>query len=80
LYGFLQPFKKKENALKGVTIAPSIRFWPTVASSFDNDVFQYENSRTGQTEELQSLASGIGLTPLIINVSIGYAFNLKKQE
>ncbi len=78
LYGFFQPFKNKENALKGITIAPSIRFWPTVASSFDNDVFQYENTRTGQTEELKSLASGVGFSPLIINVSIGYTFNLKK--
>ncbi|MFN3641055.1 MAG: hypothetical protein ACK4UK_09050, partial [Flavobacterium sp.] len=80
LYGFFQPFKKKENALKGITIAPSVRFWPTVASSFDNDVYQYENTRTGKIEELKSLASGVGFSPLIFNISLGYTFNLKKNK
>lgn len=79
LYGFFQPFKKQANVLKGFTVAPSIRFWPTVASSFGNDGFQYQNRNTGQTEELRALASGIGFSPLIVNVSIGYTFNLKKQ-
>ncbi|MFC4871680.1 hypothetical protein [Negadavirga shengliensis] len=80
LYGFFQPFKKKENALKGITVAPSVRFWPTVASSFDNNAYRYENTRTGQTEELKSLASGIGFSPLIVNVSIGYTFDLKRNK
>ena len=80
LYGFFQPFKKKENMLQGMSIAPSIRFWPTIASSFQNDVFKYENKYTGQTEELKSLGSGIGFSPLIINVSIGYTFNLEKSK
>lgn len=79
LYGFFQPFKRKSNGLQGITIAPSIRFWPTVASSFDDDRFSYENTRTDRTEALQSLASGIGFSPLIVNISVGYAFDLKRQ-
>ena len=79
LYGFFQPFKKKENALKGITMAPSVRFWPTVASSFKDEVFRYENRNTSNTEVLKTLASGIGFSPLIVNISIGYTFDLKKK-
>jgi hypothetical protein len=79
LYGFFQPFKKKGNFLNGITISPSVRYWPTIASSFENNTFRYENTRTGSTEELKTPASGVGFSPLIINVSIGYSFNLKKQ-
>lgn len=79
LYGFYQPFKNRENGLRGVTLAPSIRFWPTVSSGFKDNRFIYENSRTGQTEELKSLASGIGFSPLIINLSIGYTFNFRRD-
>ncbi len=80
LYTFLQPFKKKQNLLKGLTIAPSIRFWPTVSSSFTDNKFTYQNKNTGNEEELKTLASGVGFTPLIINISIGYTFNLKKTN
>ncbi len=80
VYGFFQPFKKKENALKGITIAPSVRFWPTVASSFDDNRFSYLNKNTETTEELKSLASGVAFSPLIINVSLGYTFNLKSNK
>lgn len=80
LYTFFQPFKKKDNALKGITIAPSVRFWPTVASSFTDNKFVYQNKNTGKQEELKTLASGVGFTPLIINVSIGYTFDLRKNK
>lgn len=80
LYTFFQPFKKKENLLKGLSIAPSIRFWPTVSSSFTDNKFSYQNKNTGKTEELKALASGIGFTPLIINVSVGYTFDLRKNK
>ncbi len=79
LYGFWQPFKNKENALKGITIAPSVRFWPMVSTNFDDRKFTYENRNSGSSETINSLASGIGFTPLIINISIGYTFDLKKR-
>ena len=78
LYGFFQPFKKKADARRGITFAPSIRLWPTLSSAFDGGGFSYQNRNTGQTEQLQSLASGIGFSPFIFNVSIGYTFDLRK--
>ena len=44
LYTFFQPFKKKDHFLKGLTIAPSIRFWPTVSSSFDDNRFDVDEN------------------------------------
>jgi len=76
LYSFFQPFDQKNNLLKGITIAPSVRYWPTLASGFSDNRFEYENRRTGSTEELKTLSPGIGFTPVIINISIGYSFNL----
>ncbi len=80
VYTFFQPFRKKGNALKGITIAPSVRFWPTVASSFTDDKFRYLNKNTSKMEEIETLASGIGFTPLILNISVGYTFDLKKGK
>ena len=77
IYGFFQPFRNQQNALKGISVAPSIRFWPTVASSFENNEFRYQNRNTGNTETLETLASGIGFSPLIINLSIGYTLNFR---
>src|SRR5450432_396850 len=51
LYGSYQPFKKKENLLKGITIAPSIRYWPTVASTKKNN-FTYFNKSTESNQEI----------------------------
>ncbi len=80
LYGFFQPFKKQENFLKGITVAPSVRFWPTLSSEIPSDGFSYENKRTGTTEKIETLDSGIGFTPLIVNISIGYTFDLKRKN
>jgi hypothetical protein len=77
LYGFFQPFKTNESLLSGIILAPSIRFWPRISSGFDNNRFSYENRRTGNTEELKSLASGMGFSPFIINMSIGYTFKTR---
>ncbi len=80
LYGCYQPFKKKENFLRGIMIAPSIRYWPTVASTSKGNAFAYPNRHTGATEEIKTYGPGVGLTPLIINVSIGYSFQTKKKR
>ncbi len=66
------PFKSKDNLLKGLTIAPSVRWWPNVSDSIDGG-FTYNNSITGRQEEHKVLNIGVGNTPLIINVSIGYS-------
>ncbi|MES1219425.1 MAG: hypothetical protein ABUT20_28235 [Bacteroidota bacterium] len=80
VYGSWQPFKRKNNALKGILISPSIRFWPTVSSSLEGDKFTYFNEKTSQSEEISTLDAGSGFTPLVINVSVGYSFSLKHKR
>ncbi len=76
LYGHYQPFKDATSFLKGIMIAPSVRFWPTISSTLEGDRFTYLNRNTGKNEELSTLDPGFGFTPFIINVSIGYSFDL----
>lgn len=80
IYGNYQPFKNKNNFLKGIMIAPSIRFWPTLNSTLTNDKFNYANKVTNKTEEIRTLDPGIGFTPLIFNISVGYSFDLKTKK
>lgn len=67
------PFKQKDNFLKGITIAPSLRWWPRVSDSLDED-FTYNNRNTGQVETHEPLEIGFANTPFFINVSIGYSW------
>lgn len=80
LYGSFYPFKNNESFLKGILIAPSIRYWPTVSSTLQNDTYSYMNKNTHTTEEIKTLDPGIGFTPLVFNISIGYSFDLKKKK
>ncbi len=79
LYGFYQPFKNQDNALKGLTVSPSVRYWPTVRSSFADGRYTYVNKNTDQTETLKTLDSGIGFMPLVVNLSVGYTFGLNRK-
>lgn len=79
LYGFFQPFSQQTNALKGITIAPSVRFWPTVLSDVDAGGISYQNKFTGNSETLRTLDPGFGFTPWIFNISIGYTLDLRKK-
>lgn len=76
IYGHYQPFKNKSSWLKGIMIAPSVRFWPTITSTLKGDSYTYQNKQTGRQEEIKTLDPGPGFSPLIINVSIGYSFGL----
>jgi hypothetical protein len=79
LYGCYQPFKKTEHFLKGIMIAPSIRYWPNVHSTLHDNQYTYLNKHTGTSEEIKTVRPGIELTALIIKVSIGYSFPIKKK-
>lgn len=68
------PFEKKEGFAKGITIAPSIRYWYKVDSSLPNDQHSYFNTLTNQNEILKAPNIGVANTPWIINVSVGYTF------
>jgi len=61
-------------------IAPSIRFWPTISSTLANDRFSYANNVTNKTEEIKTLDPGIGFTPFVFNISVGYSLDLKKKK
>ena len=79
LYGFFQPFSRSESALKGITVAPSVRFWPTASSQFGDGGEAYFNEITSRVETLETLDPGIGFTPLVVNVSIGYTLDFKTK-
>jgi hypothetical protein len=74
VYGSYQPFKHQTSFLKGILIAPSIRFWPTVSSTLKDDTYTYDNKTTKGKAEIKTLDPGIGFTPVVVNVSIGYSF------
>ncbi len=80
LYSFFEPFKHQDNFLKGITIAPSVRVWPTVSSTLTNDEFIYANKMTGDNEKIETLDPGFGFTPLVINISVGYSFSIKRNK
>lgn len=67
------PFMDKDNLLRGIMIAPSVRYWPNVSTSIDGDSFDYVNRITNQTETHDAMNIGMANTPLILNVSVGYS-------
>jgi hypothetical protein len=75
-----RPFKKMNNALSGIMLAPSVRYWPRVSSSLENNAFSYYNKNTEQQETHQALEVGLGNTPWIVNISVGYSFLLDKKQ
>ena len=66
------PFVKKEGAIRGLTIAPSARWWPNVGSSLNSNEIRYHNDRTGKEEIHKANNIGVGNTPFFVNVSVGY--------
>jgi hypothetical protein len=80
IYGNFRPFKKEDNFLSGLTISPSIRYWPTISSTLKDNKYIYFNKQTGINEEIRTLDPGIGFTPLVINISIGYSFRIKNHR
>ena len=72
LYGKWHPFKKQNNFLKGVMVAPSLRWWPNVASTLDDSGYTYYNKITDQTEVHKTLNVGANNTPWLVNISGGY--------
>lgn len=71
-----RPFDGYSNASKGITIIPSVRIWPTVWSSLEDDEFEYYNQNTESVETHEAAPIGIAGTPIIVNISVGYAFQL----
>ncbi|QTN39762.1 hypothetical protein HZ996_11610 [Cryomorphaceae bacterium] len=79
-YANIQPFKRQNNFLKGFMIAPSIRWWPRVSSSLENDELEFYSKALEQNVTHEALQVGISNTPLIVNISIGYSFGWEKES
>ena len=75
LYVNWRPFKKMKNFLKGIMIAPSIRYWPTIASTLPDNEIDYFNKLTNRQETHKRQEIGFANTPFIFNISIGYAIS-----
>lgn len=73
LYTNFLPFKKQTNFLKGIMIAPNVRWWPKLSSTLENNSYEYYNIYTEQTETHNAREIGIANTPFIFNISIGYS-------
>jgi hypothetical protein len=71
------PFRKKENWLKGITISSSLRWWPNVGSSLQDDKFVYYNKFSNKSESLKASNIGIAGSEFLFNVSVGYTFGGK---
>jgi hypothetical protein len=74
LYGKWHPFEKKGSGWRNLMIAPSVRWWPNVATSLPHDKISYFNKMTNKTEVHEALNIGFANTPLILNISVGYRF------
>ena len=73
LYANLRPFKKQNNFLKGIMIAPNLRWWPKVSSSLTDDQLSYFNRNTQQQEIHTAREIGFGNTAFFANLSLGYS-------
>ncbi|ASS49108.1 MAG: hypothetical protein A3D31_04740 [Candidatus Fluviicola riflensis] len=72
------PFRNsKYKGLQGITTATSLRFWPNIGSTLSKDKFTYDNKLTSNKETQKAANIGMGNTPFIFNISIGYTFGGK---
>ncbi len=76
LYGTIRPFRKLDNALSGIIVAPSLRYWPTLSSSLSGGKHTYFNRVTDRQETHERMQPGVVATPFIVNVSVGYSVAL----
>lgn len=68
------PFAHRTDALRGLDVSTSVRWWPRVADTLPGSQVTYANATTGRMEIHRASAIGIAGTPVIVNVSIGYLF------
>lgn len=80
LYFKWQPFEKQDGLLRGLIVAPSVRYWPNVATGLTNDRVEYQNRNTDRMETHQAMQPGLANTPVVVNVSVGYALDLRKRK
>lgn len=74
------PFRKREGALAGLLLMPSVRYWPNVWSSLTDDKLTYTNRVTGKTETYRAASQGLpGTGGLLANVTLAYTFGMGRK-
>ena len=74
------PFRRQNNALAGILVMPSVRFWPNVWSSLDDNKLPYLSKATNRAETYIAASQGFpGTNGLLANVTIGYTFGFHKN-
>lgn len=74
------PFHRQSKGLAGILIMPSVRYWPNVWSSLENDKLTYFNKVTNKTEIYKAAPQGFPATKgLLANITVAYTFQFKKQ-
>jgi hypothetical protein len=74
------PFRKLNNALAGILVLPSVRYWPNVWSSLDGNKLTYVSEATNRTETYKAAPQGFpGTNGLLANVTVGYTFGWRKN-
>lgn len=74
------PFHKQNNALAGILVMPSVRYWPNVWSSLADNKLTYTNKVTNRTETYKAASQGFpGTGGLLANVTIGYTFGSHRK-
>jgi hypothetical protein len=74
------PFRRQSNALAGILVMPSVRYWPNVWSSLADNKLTYENKITNRTETYKAAPQGFpGTNGLLANITIGYTFGSHKH-
>lgn len=66
------PFQHRGGRVRGLSVVPSVRFWPRVGSSLAGDRLAYDSRTLGRRETLPVPNIGGYNTPWVINVSVGY--------
>lgn len=69
------PFRKNDGAVRELTIAPSVRWWPNVGSSLHGNQYEYYNTHTGKEEIHKANNIGVANTAWFANVSVGWTLS-----
>lgn len=74
------PFRRQTNALAGILVMPSVRYWSNVWSSLSDNKLTYQNGLTKRTETYKAASQGFpGTGGLLANVTIGYTFGMRPK-
>ena len=74
-YYLWKPFHHESNFLSGLTVAPSIRWWPNIDSTLKNNELKYFNDKAGKDEIHKVNNIGYNNSSFFANISIGYTIN-----